>query len=406
MAQFSYKVKVSPSETQSGVIEADTQEDAVTRLLARGYTPLAVSFASQSAESPGPAASLGGVRIPLKALCDFFRQLADLVDAGGPLLKCLDILKKSVSSGPLRAVIGEMKIIVQGGESLSAAMARYPRAFSALHVQMVRSAEASGSLPVVLERLTELSEQDLKLRSRVLGSLMYPGIVFGVGILTVFVLLTVVMPKLTLFFEDFDAELPWPTQMMIQASSFMASYWWAVALVAAGAFIAGYRALQSSRGRLFFDTMILKVYILKDFIRQVETSRAANALATLLEGGVPIVTALAIVTDLISNTVIREDMADITSEVRAGSSLSAALRKRGGFWPEAAVSMISVGEEGGRLEKSLYKLAAMLDRETSDAAGVFTTLLGPVVLLFVVGIVGVMVLSVLLPLFQMNMLIK
>jgi type II secretory pathway component PulF len=405
MPRFFYRAKISPSETASGILEAATADEAVRKIMDLGQIPLNVSLDEGEA---GPAQEGAVLRpffapgVSLKLLADFTRQLFDLVDAGVPILRSLEILGKSLSNAVLKKAAFGMQALLKDGSSLSSAMARFPEVFPAYYVHMVRSGESSGHLPEVLSRLAASLEKDAALRSRVAASLMYPGIVFGVGVLTFFVLLTFVMPKLSALFEDFDAALPVPTQIVMALSHWMAGYWW---LVAAGAFLLGAAAVRyasTESGREAFDRGLLRVPLLGDFIRKSEAARLARTLATLLEGGVPVASAIEAVAAVTGNTVIRGEIRQTAAAVKSGESLTRALDNSRACWSETAVSMISVGEETGRLEKGLYKLGASLERETEEAAGIFVTVLGPLVLLLVVGAIGAMVVCMLLPLFQMN----
>ena len=411
MSRFYYKAKSSPVDIKSGIVEALTVEEAVQKVLLMGLAPVEVLADEGRVDMARPvdmAATMTplGSRVPLKVLCDFTRQLFDLVDSGIPILRSLEILERSQANVVLKEIIVELRFSLQSGESLSAAMSKHPQTFPVFYVHMIRSGESSGRLPEVLGRLTAFIEKDLGLRSKIMGSLLYPGIVFAVGVLTFFVLLTFVMPRLSGLFEDFDAALPLPTQIVMGASAFMSRFWWLVLIVAAGLVVMFRRYIKTVEGRRMIDLVILRIPLVKDFIRQTEMTRVARTLGTLLEGGVPITVALEAVVDMSDNCVIKEELFNVARDVRGGSSLTEGLKKTGSFWSESAVSMIAVGEETGKLEKGLFKLTASLERETEETAAVFVTVLGPLALFLVVGTIGLMIVAMLLPLFQMNMLVN
>jgi type II secretory pathway component PulF len=413
MPRFRFKSKKDPVSIKSGVVEAATLPEAIEKVVAQGYTPLevvpeddALAQRLPGAARAGLMAGFGRRTVPLKVLGDFTRHLFDLADSGVPILRSLEILAQSTTHPALKAILLEMRVNIQAGESLSTAMARNPSVFPVYYIHMVRSGEASGQLPEIFGRLTQFIEKDLALRSKVMGSLMYPGMVFGVGVLTFFVLLTFVMPRLMALFEDFDSALPLPTQIVIGLSHFMGSFWWLVLVAAVVAWFLLARYAATASGRRVIDGAVLQAPVLRDFLRNTEMTRIVRTLGTLLEGGVPIAVALEAVVELTHNTLIKEELMSVARDVRGGSSLTHALKKAGAVWSESAVSMIAIGEETGKLEKGLFKLAASLERSTEESAAVFVTVLGPLALFFVVGSVGSMIVAMLLPLFQMNMLIN
>ena len=411
MASFAYTAKKNPTETVTGVIDAPTLNEALRKVSAMGLAPVeAHPFAATERATtllPGRRAALFPRRkVSPKLVCELIRQLYDLVDAGITIIGAIELMERGMVHPVLKATLGGMRQRLHSGESLSSAMGAYPEVFPAVFIPMVRSGEASGRLVEVLGSMQELAEKDLALRAKVTGSLIYPLMVLGVGILTVAVMLTVVMPKLTVLFEDFDTALPAATELVMAMSRFMASFWWLVAGALAALWWMAQQYLATASGRAVFDGLVLKVPVLNEFIRRAETARVARALATLIEGGVPLALALGTCLEMVENVVLKEDLADVVREVKAGTSLAGALKHKPQLWPEAAVSMVAVGEETGRLEKGLHKLAASLERDMEATAGVFVTVLGPLVLLAVVGVVGAMIVSMLLPLFQMNMMVK
>lgn len=414
MASFVYVAKNGPIETVNGVVEAPTLDEALRRVSALGYVPLDVKPCESGVPERVPrAVSTGRGRFLLarrkvapKLVCGVIRQLYDLIDAGVTIISAVELVERGTTHVILKKALLGMRQRLASGESLSAAMSACPDIFPAVFIPMIRSGEASGRLPEVLGSLQALAEKDLALREKVSGSLVYPLIVLGVGLLTIVVMLTVVMPKLTALFEDFDAALPLATQIVMEMSRFMAMYWWLVAAGAGGLIWLVTRYLSTAQGRGVFDRIVLKMPVLKELVLRSETARVARALATLIEGGVPLVLALGTCLDMVSNTVLKEDFADVIREVKAGVSFANALRHKPFLWPEAAVSMVAVGEETGSLQKGLYKLAISLEREMEAAAGIFVTVLGPLVLLGVVGVVGSMIVAMLLPLFQMNMMVQ
>jgi general secretion pathway protein F len=302
-------------------------------------------------------------------------------------------------------VIESMTALLQQGGSLSIALAKYPMIFSPLYIHTVKAAEASGQLPLVLNRLAEFLESDMQMQSKVKSSLLYPAIIFLVGLLTLFVLLSFVLPRLTLMFEDFGAELPLATRMVVATSQLFEHFWWLMALLVGGAVYGLGSYLKTDKGREAIDRVSLKIPLLKSFIENTQLSRFARTLGMLLESGVPIVPALESVTMVVDNRALQEEVRKMSFKVKSGMSLTQAI-KASALFPEMAVDLISVGQESGKLEKGLYKLAANCERSSQEQAQVFVTILGPAVLVVVVSLIGLMIVAMLLPMFQMNMIIN
>ena len=294
---------------------------------------------------------------------------------------------------------------VRDGGSFSEALRKYPRYFPSYYTNLIRTGEASGQLEKVMHRLAEYMEKEQEVRARVRTSLLYPGMVFTLGVLTVFVLLTFVIPRLTIMFEDLDQALPLPTVILMGLSDFFARFWWA--LIGAGAFFMVFmkNRFSTSEGKHALDRFVLKVPLLKNFIIQTEMGRLTRALATLVESGVVVTDALNLVAMTLSNNMIQQDVRGISEDVRNGSSLRAAL-EQSVFFPEATINLISVGEETGHLEQSLTKAAVSLEQQSEQATKTFITVLSPLLLIVVVSIVGFFVMAMLLPIFQMNLIFQ
>jgi len=404
MAQFVYKAKKGPQDMTSGIIEADNASEAVAKLTHVGIMPFDIKlhvkelvFDNKSRESK--------LKISQAALFQFTRQLADLLEAGVPLARCMELLSRQRQFPDLSDIIMNMTDLLRQGGSLSVALTKYPKVFSPLYIHTVKAAESSGQLPLVLNRLSQFLENDMQMQSKVKSSLLYPAIIFLVGLLTLFVLLSFVLPRLTLMFDDFGAQLPLATRIVVAVSQVFAHFWWLMA-AGAGVLVYGGRAyLKTLKGKAAFDAIVLKVPLLKSFIENTQLSRFARTLGMLLESGVPIVTALESVTLVVDNSALQDEVRQMTFKVKSGMSLTQAV-KSSTLFPEMAVDLIAVGQESGKLERGLYKLAANCERESQALAQTFVTILGPAVLVFVVGMVGFMVVSMLLPMFQMNMLIN
>ena len=405
MPQFLYKAKSGPQDVTSGIIEADSLADAVTRLTNAGKMPLDVKLYYKIVLPSNDKNTPSGTKVSQAALFQFTRQLADLLEAGIPLARCMELLSRQRQFPLMVEIIESMTGLLQQGGSLSLALAKYPKIFPPLYIHTVKAAESSGQLPLVLNRLAQFLEADLQMQSKVKSSLLYPAIIFLVGLLTLFVLLSFVLPRLTLMFEDFDAELPLATRIVVAVSQVFASFWWLMAILITGAVFWIRSYLNTENGKDWIDGVSLKIPLLRSFIENTQLSRFARTLGMLLESGVPIVTALESVTMVVDNNALQAEVKKITIKVKSGMSLTQAI-KASALFPEMAVDLIAVGQESGKLEKGLYKLAANCERSSQELAQAFVTILGPAVLVAVVGVVGFMIVAMLLPMFQMNMIIN
>ena len=410
MAHFSYKAKTGPKHVLTGVVEADNLDKAVDKIIAFGYTPLEVKPSSGQPVAASSAIIIDdkGVlpsNIPPAVISVFIRELGDLLQAQIPVVRTLDLLGRQTKHPFLRSIIEKMKLFVQDGGSLSGALNQHPSVFSNLQVQMVKCGETSGQLAEVLLHLADLMDNHIELQKRIQMGLTYPFIILGVGVLTIAVLLTVVLPKLTVIFDDFNATLPVATQIVIAVSHFMASFWWVMVLTLTIGGYYGYVWYTSATGRAIVDQKLLDVPFLRHFITTAQTARFARALATLLTNGVAVANALESSVALIDNAVLKEEMKKASAKVRAGTSVSNAL-KGSVLFGDVAVSLVAVAEEGGHLDQGLFKLAVMCEREVRQKADLLVSIMGPAVLVIVVGFVGMIVVAILLPMLQMNMIIN
>lgn len=389
----------------SGIIEADTITEAVTKLTNAGKVPIDIKMYMKIVLPDLGNKSESDVKVSQAALFQFTRQIADLLEAGIPLARCMELLSRQRQHPQMVEIIESMTVMLQQGGSLSLALAKYPKIFTPLYIHTVKAAEASGQLPLVLNRLAQFLEGDMQMQSKVKASLLYPAIILVVGLLTLFVLLSFVLPRLTMMFEDFNAQLPLATRIVVAVSQIFAQFWWLMAVVITGAVFWVRSYLKTPKGKTAFDEFILKIPLLKTFIENTQLSRFSRTLGMLLESGVPIVTALDSVVLVVDNTALQEEIRKMALKVRSGMSLTQAI-KASALFPEMAVDLIAVGQESGKLEKGLYKLAANCERSSQEMSQVFVTILGPAVLVLVVGMVGFMVVAMLLPMFQMNTIIN
>lgn len=410
MPSFKYRAKEGPEKIVSGVIESKDRDKAVEQIIHLGLTPLDVDVCQEPRKSSDSAVPAGPIfprrrAVSLSHSAAFTRQMSDLLDASVPMLRALEIVLRQTRDPSLQHIVSQIRDLVKDGSSLSGAVGRFPDVFSPFYIHMVRAGELGGRLEVILGRLADSLEKMEEVQGRVRSSLAYPLLVLAVGGLTVFILLTFIIPRLSAMFYDLDQALPLPTVALMGISSFFARFWWLMLAVAGLGAAYGGQWARSPAGRARLDRMKLKIPFLGNFITMVEVGRFARTAGTLLESGVTITDTLNAVCSTVDNTLFREDIERISREVQGGSTLKGALGKSP-FFPDMAANMISVGEEAGQLERGLYKIADTFERQSEQVVKAMLSLLGPVVLIVIVSVVGFAVIAMLLPILQMNLLIQ
>jgi general secretion pathway protein F len=332
------------------------------------------------------------------------RQLATLIRAGIPLAESLSALVEQSSSDKLKRTLAEVRKKVNEGSSFADSLAEHPKIFNDLFVNMVRAGEASGNLDTVLSRLAELTDSQVKLRSKVQGAMVYPIVMALVSVAITGMLMVVVVPKITEIFRDMGKSLPWNTRLLVWTSGITGDYWWAIIL---GAVAIGYgfsRWKRSPRGRSIWDRVLLRLWVVGPLVRMVAIARFSRILGSLLAGGVPLLKALEIVKNLLGNEVLINVVEDARVAIREGESIAAPLAKSGHF-PPMVTRMIAVGEKSGQLEGMLENVAQAYETEVELKIGRLTTIMEPLLILSMGGVVGFIVLSILLPILEMNEMI-
>jgi general secretion pathway protein F len=346
-------------------------------------------------------AMLGFAGVSAQDLAIATRQLATLIGAGIPLVEALTALVDQIEQPRLKRIMGVVKQKVNEGSSLADALREHPKVFSELYVNMIRAGESSGALDVVLVRLADFTESQAQLRNKILGAMLYPAIMVVVGIAIVGILFVVVIPKVTKIFEDMNVALPWTTRILIGVSSFARDYWYAV-LVALPLLLFGLRRfMRTPRGREWWDRTQLRAPVFGELIRMLSLSRFAKTLATLLASGVPLLTAMDIVKNIVSNTILASVIDKARDAIREGESIAAPL-KRSGQFPPLVYHMIAIGEKSGQLEEMLQNVARSYEAQVEMRIGALTSLLEPVMIVAMGGGVAFIVFSILMPIMQLN----
>ena len=401
MPLFSYKALTSAGESLEGQMEAPNADEVIVRLQDQGYLPVQATRADQTGEG-GPLFSFGRKReLDAAQVLQFTQQLATLLAAGQPLDRALGILLELPDSPEARKVIERIRETVRGGAPLSVALEQQHGLFSRLYVSLVRAGESGGGLDEALRRLADYLERSRELRSRVVNALTYPAFLVFLVIASVAFLLVVVVPQFEALFENLNAELAWYTQAVMWMSTALRNGW---PLILAGVLLLGWwlnaRAADPA-WRLAMDARLLANRFSGPLVGRLETARLARTLGTLVGNGVPLLTALNLAGNVLSNRVLANALEAAASEVKSGAGLGYALGKQKVF-PRLAVQMIQVGEESGELDGLLIKVADTFDIETRTTIDRLLALLVPALTILMAAIVAAIILSVLLPIYDLT----
>lgn len=347
----------------------------------------------------GAALGFGGVSSQDLAIAT--RQLATLLGAGITLVESLTALVDQVEQARLKKVLGVVKQKVNEGSSLADALGEHPKIFTKLYINMIRAGESSGALDVVMVRLADFTESQAQLRNKIVGAMLYPAIMVLVGIAIVGILFAVVIPKVTKIFDDMNVTLPWTTQLLISVSTFVSNYWYVILIVVPLMIYGLRRWVKTPKGRDWWDRTQLKAPVFGDLVRMLAISRFAKTLATLLASGVPMLTAMDIVRNIVSNTILSGVIEKARDAIREGESIAAPL-KRSGQFPPLVFHMIAIGEKSGQLEEMLQNVSRSYDSQVEMRITALTSLLEPVMIVTMGVGVAFIVFSILMPIMQLN----
>jgi general secretion pathway protein F len=398
MASFFFRAVTPDGKMRTGSLTADTDKMVARELRSQGLTPIYVGVKpGKSFELKLPSFQRGKRRDVLF----FTQELATLLNAGVPLDRALAITSELTERPGFRFVVLDILRVLKGGKSLADSLATHPEYFGALYVNIVRAGEASGALAAVFERLSEFERTRDDLRSYIVSSMIYPGLLSLVGLGSILVLMNFVVPRFAQVFQDSRMQMPLPTQMLIQASAIVKTYGWMAAAGAVAA-IAGMRAyIGTAAGRLWWDGFRLKLPLLGDALRKAETSRFARAMETLVSNSVPLVQSLGISAAILQNRRIAMSLEAVAQGVKRGEGIAAPLRRTGQF-PALAGHLLSVGEETGRLDQMFARMADIYEADTRAAIKRFTSLFEPLIILVMGLVVGLLILSMLLAITSIN----
>ncbi len=429
MPTFSYEALDAAGKPQKGELDASSSDDAIQQIKGQGFFPTSVrerkTKGSSAADAQGRsdlsvggeptvkkkkggamAISIGGV--PTKVLTQFTRQLSTLQDAGLSLLRSLQVLEAQQKPGLMKNVIGGVAEDVEGGSTLSDAMAKQPKAFDRLYVKMVAAGEIGGVLDLILQRLADFMEKAQRLKRKIVGAMIYPAVVITVAVSIVSAIMVFVIPKFQEIFEDFEIELPGLTMWLINTSKWMAGGQYegqipGFIFVFASPFLAFFFLKlmgKTEPGRMVIDNVKLRIPVVGGLVRKTAIARFTRTLGTLISAGVPILEAITITKETSGNYVYEKALGKVHDAIREGESFAAPLRETK-VVDGIVVNMVDVGEETGDLDAMLLKVADNFDEEVDTAVSSLVSLLEPIMVVVLGGIVGVIVVSLFLPMVKM-----
>ena len=398
MTNFYFKAVASDGQLRTGSIHAETERWVAQELRRQGLTPVFVGTEpKKSLEIKLPGFS--GAR--RRDVLFFTQELSTLLNAGVPLDRALSITSELTERPGFRLLVQDILRVVKGGRSLADSLATHPDYFSDLFINMVRAGEASGSLAAVFERLSEFERTRDDLRGYIVSSMAYPSLLMLVGIGSILILMNFVVPRFASVFEQSRIDMPLPTKMLLEGSKFLQAYG-LIGLVVLVALVVGiYAYVRTSAGRLWWDSLRLRIPLLGEALRKAETARFARAMGTLVSNSVPLVQSIAIAGATLSNRRISGSLESVALGVKRGEGIATPLRRAGQF-PPLAAHLLSVGEETGRLDQMFNRMADIYDTDTRAAIRRFTSLFEPLIILAMGLIVGVLILSIMLAIVSMN----
>jgi type II secretion system protein F len=399
MPVFTYRAADRRGQTIDGVMEAADARAVVERLRKEAYFPIKVSTQTEKTSwfSFGTSS-----RIRHRDLLAVTQMLATLVEAGLPLDRALSILEELAHTPRVRAIVTDLLHAVRGGSSLSEALARHhPRPFSRLYINMVRAGEKGGVLEVSLRRLAEFLEARAAFNEAVVSALAYPLVITTVGAGAIIFLMTFVIPRFATIFADLGQAIPLPTQILMTISATLQSYWWVGATLIMAGVLAWRMWTSTPQGRVSWDQFILRLPIVGSLALRVETARFARTLGTMLKSGVPVLGAMAVVGDMMSNLAVGNAVSRLADGVKRGGTIASGMQEYTAF-PPLAIHMVRVGEETGRLEEMLLKVAETFETDVRAELKRVLGLLEPAIILVMGVIVAFIVVAMLLAIFSIN----
>ncbi len=399
MATFFFRAVASDGKVRTGSLPAENEKFVARELRRQGLTPIYVGVAPKTASLEIKLPSFGGGR--RRDVLFFTQELSTLLNAGVPLDRALSITAELTERKNFRFLVLDVLRVLKGGRSLADSLGTHPEYFGDLYINMVRAGEASGALAVVFERLAEFERTRDELRNYIISSMIYPALLAAVGLASIVVLLTFVVPRFATIFEDSTMKMPTPTRIMLEMSDIVKAYWIPVTAAILVAIVIWRVYTRTTAGRLWWDGVRIKIPLLGDALLKAETARFARAMGTLVQNTVPLVPSIGIAAATLNNKMIAAAMTGVAQGVKRGEGIAAPMRKAAVF-PPLAAHLLTVGEETGRLDSMFNKMADIYETDTRAAIKRFTTIFEPAVILVMGLLIGALILSMLLAITSIN----
>lgn len=398
MTTFFFRAVASDGKLRTGSLSGDNEKLIARELRKQGLTPIYVGVQPKGSSFEIKLPTFGRGR---RGVLFFTQELSTLLNSGVPLDRALTIAAEITERPEFRFIILDILRVLKSGRSMADSLATHPEHFSDLYVNMVRAGEASGAMAAIFERLAEFERSRDDLRNYIVSSMIYPALLSLVGLSSILVLLTFVVPRFATVFTGSNMKIPLPTQIMLDASAFIKAYWWIGAGALAAAIILWRSYTNTTTGRLWWDRARLKIPLLGDALLKAETSRFARAMATLVANTVPLVQSIGIAAATLNNRMISNALAGVAMGVKRGEGIALPMRKAGVF-PPLAAHLLTVGEETGRLDQMFARMADIYENDTRAAIRRFTSVFEPIVILVMGILVGALILSMLLAITSIN----
>ena len=407
MPVFQYTALDIKGKNITGIIDTESALIARQKLRASNIFPVSINEVyadSVKKESRSVSFSNPFSRVKSSEISMMTRQLATIVGASFPLVSAISTLIPQTRSHSLKKILSQIKDSIEEGSSFAGALSRYPETFSSIYINMVRAGESSGSLEIVLDRLADITEKQQELNNKIRSTLAYPLFMTIFGMLVTFFLLAVIVPKLTSIFSEMHQTLPLITRILISISDILKSFWGLILILTAALVIAFSALKKTEKGRYLYDRTLLRLPVVGILLKKLAVARFTRTLGSLLENGVPMLPALEIVKNIAGNVIISDIIENSSKEVEKGLGVGISLAAYNIF-PDLAIQMIQVGEQSGELETMLYKAADIYENEVESSIISMTSLLEPTIILIMGMIVGFIILSIALPIMEMNKLV-
>jgi type IV pilus assembly protein PilC len=401
MPAFAYEAIDASGQKVSREVTASSKDDALKQIRSQGLRPTRIAVKPKSVAPDGAAKKKKGIvlfdRVTTAQIVTFTTQLSTLQDAGLPIVRSVKILENQQKMGKFKSQLAAASEEVEQGSTFSDALAKFPKSFDKLYVSMVKAGEAGGVLDVILNRLAGFMEKSQKLKKKVKGAMIYPAAVVSVAVVIVIFIMIYVVPSFESMFADLGQELPVPTKLLLQSSELLTGYWFLIPGIPFIVWLLMKGVTRSEKGRIMVDRLKLHLPVFGLILRKSSISRFCRTLGTLIASGVPILEALRIVKDAIGNIVISNAIEEVHGSIREGDTIADPLRQSGIF-DELLVNMIDVGEETGELDKMLIKIADNYESDVDVAVEGMSSLIEPMLIVGMGGVVGFIVIALFLPL--------